>query len=217
MDITYSVCVQHYGGLLSGIRDCRPRSTREISQLLRGTFVLKMKMYWIWDASSESLQYNYIYNIIYFFFINFRRWGQSTRSTHFSPVHAYEVLSRFRFSTPTPRQLMVEHFVLVSSRFPRRNPEESYTPAETRTHKFRLSGRTFDPLDHGGSSMVWWLWSLEVILLKKKKKKNFCVMKKMPRTTRFETSSGLPRYPEMFVFQACGAPLCCVSRRSPAN
>ena len=89
----------------------------------------------------------------FFFFIASRRWGQSTSynvalpayglkgSTQLSPVHAYECLSRCRFSTPTPRQPIVELFVLTSSRFPLRKSEEKSTPAETRTHKFRLSGR----------------------------------------------------------------------------
>ena len=72
-------------------------------------------------------------------------------STQLSPIHAYEFLSRCRFSTPTPRQPMVELFVLASSRFPLRKPEEKLTPAESRTHKFRLSGRTLYPLVHGGS------------------------------------------------------------------
>ena len=63
-------------------------------------------------------------------------------SIHLSPVHAYEFVSRCRFSTPTPR-LMIELFVLTSSHFPLRKSEYSYTPAETRTHKFRL--------DQGGS------------------------------------------------------------------
>ena len=53
-------------------------------------------------------------------------------------------------STPTPRQLMVELFVLASSRFPLRKPEQKFTPAESRTHKFRL-GRKLYPLVHGGS------------------------------------------------------------------
>ena len=43
---------------------------------------------------------------------------------------------------------MVELFVLTSSRFPLRKPEEKFTPAETRTHKFRLGGRVLYPLDH---------------------------------------------------------------------
>ena len=95
-----------------------------------------------------------------------RRWGQSTSynvahptcghkgSTHLSPVHAYEFLSRCRFSTPTPRQPMVELFVLTSSRFPLRKSEEKFTPAESRTHKFRLSGRMLYPLVHGGSPSI---------------------------------------------------------------
>ena len=96
---------------------------------------------------------------LFYFFITYRRCGQSTSynvahpacghkgSTHLSPVHAYEFMSRCRFSTPTPRQLMVELFVLASSRIPLRKPEEKFTPAESRTHKFRLSGRTLYPLD----------------------------------------------------------------------
>ena len=95
--------------------------------------------------------------------ITYRRWGQSTSynvahpacgqkgSTHLSPVRAYEFLSRCRFSTPTPRQPMVKPFVLASSRFPLRKPEEKSIPAESRTHKFRLSGRMLYPLLHGGS------------------------------------------------------------------
>ena len=46
-------------------------------------------------------------------------------STHLSPVHAYDFFSRCRFSTPTPRQPMVELFVLTSSRFPLRKREEN--------------------------------------------------------------------------------------------
>ena len=72
-------------------------------------------------------------------------------STHLSPVHAYEFLSRCRFSTPTPRQPIVELLVLTSSHFPLQRAEEKCTPAETRTHKFRLSGCMLHPLDHGGS------------------------------------------------------------------
>ena len=37
-------------------------------------------------------------------------------STHLSPVHAYEFLSRCRYSTPIPRQPTVELFVLTYSR-----------------------------------------------------------------------------------------------------
>ena len=93
-------------------------------------------------------------------FLTLCRLGQSTsynfahpacghkRSTHLSPIHAYEFLSRCRFSTPTPRQPMVELFVLASSRFPYQKSEEKITPAESRTHKFRLSGRMLYPLDH---------------------------------------------------------------------
>ena len=75
-------------------------------------------------------------------------------STHLSPVHVYDILSQCRFSTPTPRQLMVELFVCASSRFPLRKSEEKLTPIETRTHKFRLHGRKLYPLDHGGSSNI---------------------------------------------------------------
>ena len=46
-------------------------------------------------------------------------------STHLSPVHAYEFLSRCRFSNLTPRQPMAELFVLASSRFPLRKSEEN--------------------------------------------------------------------------------------------
>ena len=45
---------------------------------------------------------------------------------------------------------MVELFVLTSSRFPLRKPEEKFTSAESRTHEFRLSGRMLYPLVHGG-------------------------------------------------------------------
>ena len=97
-------------------------------------------------------------------FITYRRWGQSTSnvahpacghkgSTHLSPVHAYEFLSRCRFSTPTPRQPMIEVFVLASSRFPLRKSEEKFTSAESRTLKFRLSGRNLYPVVHGGSAL----------------------------------------------------------------
>ena len=53
---------------------------------------------------------------------------------------------------------MVELFVLASSRFPLRKPEEKITPAESRTHKFRLSGRTLYPLVHGGSPVLTTLY-----------------------------------------------------------
>ena len=69
--------------------------------------------------------------------------------TRLSPVHAYESSSRCRFSATTPRQLMIELFVLMSSPIPLRKSEKQCTPAETRTHKFRLSGRMLYPLDHG--------------------------------------------------------------------
>ena len=69
-------------------------------------------------------------------FITYRRWGQSSSynvahpacglkgSTHLSLAHAYEFLSRCRFSTPTPRHPMVEPFVHMSSRFPLRKSKE---------------------------------------------------------------------------------------------
>ena len=80
-----------------------------------------------------------------------RVWSQGIYLPISPRVHAYEFLSRSRFSTPTPPQPMVELFVLTSSRFPLRKPEEKFTLAETRTPKFRLSGRTLYPLVHGGS------------------------------------------------------------------
>jgi len=75
----------------------------------------------------------------HFFFITYRRWEQSTsynvahpasdlkESTHLSPVHIYNLVSRCRISTPTPRQPLIELFVLAFSRFPRRKSEEKYT------------------------------------------------------------------------------------------
>ena len=90
---------------------------------------------------------------LFFFCITYRRWAQSTSYnvahpacdlkgfTYLSPVHAYEVLSQYRSSTTsTPRQPMVEFLVFTSSRFPLQKSEEKFTPAETRTLKFRLSG-----------------------------------------------------------------------------
>ena len=55
---------------------------------------------------------------------------------------------------PIPRQPMVELFVLTSSRFPLRKSELKITPAETRTHKFRLSGRKLYPLGHRATLKV---------------------------------------------------------------
>ena len=81
-----------------------------------------------------------------------RVWSQGI-SAHLSPVHAYECLSRCRFSTSTPRQLMVELFVHTYSRFSLRESEEECTPAETRTRNSYFSGRMLYPLDHGGN--VW--------------------------------------------------------------
>ena len=87
-----------------------------------------------------------------FFCITYRRWAQSTSYnvahpacdlkgfTYLSPIHAYEFLSQYRSSTTsTPRQPMVEFLVFTSSRFPLQKSEEKFTPAETRTLKFRLS------------------------------------------------------------------------------
>ena len=58
------------------------------------------------------------------------------------------VLSQCRFSTPTPRQPMVELFVFTSARFPLWKSEEKCTSTESRTHEFRLRGRKLYPLDH---------------------------------------------------------------------
>ena len=102
-----------------------------------------------------------------FLFITPHRWGQPINElqrcpsrvwsegiyTHLSPVHAYEFLSRCRYSIPKPRQPMVELFVLASSCFPPRKSEDKSTPAESRTLKFRLSGRSLYPLVHGGSPL----------------------------------------------------------------
>ena len=90
---------------------------------------------------------------LFFFCITYRRWAQSTSYnvshpacglkgfTYLSLVHAYEFLSQYRSSTTsTPRQPMVEFLVFTSSRFPLQKSEEKFTPAETRTPKFRLSG-----------------------------------------------------------------------------
>ena len=60
-----------------------------------------------------------------------------------------QVLSRCRYSTAL-LHLVNQWLNVSSSRFPLRKPEEKFTPAESRTHKFRLSGRTLYPLDHNG-------------------------------------------------------------------
>ena len=107
----------------------------------------------------------FVFFYLFYFIITYSRWGQSTSynvahpacshkgPTQLSPVHAYEFLSRCSFSTPTHRQPMVELFVLASSRFLLQKSEEKFTPAESRTHKFRRSGRMLYPLVHGGSPL----------------------------------------------------------------
>ena len=98
--------------------------------------------------------HEYIVDLVLFFFITSspmgpineiqrcpsRVWSRGDLLIHLSPVHAYELLSRCRFSTPTPRLSMVELFVSTSSRYPLRKSQEKCTPAETRTHTFRLAG-----------------------------------------------------------------------------
>ena len=79
-----------------------------------------------------------------------RVWSQGIYPSLPGP-HAYEFFSRCRYSTPTPHQPMIELFVLMSSSIPLRKSEKQCTPAETRNHKFRLSGRALYPLDDGGS------------------------------------------------------------------
>ena len=98
------------------------------------------------------------------FFITSRRWGQSTsyNVAHPGCGHKYLTLlspgSRLRVfiamqvqPSYTSSTLAVEVFVLTSSRFPLRKPEEKFTPVESRPHKFRLSGHMLYPLVHGGS------------------------------------------------------------------
>jgi len=64
----------------------------------------------------------------------------------------------------SPRQLVVGLFVLTSSSFPLQILKEKGTPADTRTHQFRLRElTTLHPLDHprdeciykGRMSSVW--------------------------------------------------------------
>ena len=125
------------------VRLCRPKTT--VSRLFS------------WIKTNKKISFPTVISccsvFFFFFFITYRRWGQSTNQrattlpipravglkgpTHISPVHAYEFLSRCRFSTPTPRQPTIELPGLTSSRYPLRKPEQKFTPAESRTHKFR--------------------------------------------------------------------------------
>ena len=76
-----------------------------------------------------------------------------TRDLPISPLFTPTIAMQVQHSY-TPRQPKVELFVLPSLRFTLRKPEEKFTPAESRTHKFRLSGRMLYPLVHGGSPLA---------------------------------------------------------------
>ena len=63
-------------------------------------------------------------------------------SLRFTPTTFYRDAGT---SILTPRQLMVELFLLTSSRFPLRKLKEKYTLAEIRTLRFRLGDHTLYP------------------------------------------------------------------------
>ena len=82
-----------------------------------------------------------------------------TKDLPFSPrLTPYNFLSRFKFSTLTTRQPMVEFYLLTFPRFPLRKKEHKSYFSKNRTHDFRTSRCAAYLLDHSGgtdSSDVW--------------------------------------------------------------
>ena len=68
-------------------------------------------------------------------------------SPRFTP---YNFLSRFKFSTLTTRQPMVEFYLLTFPRFPLRKKEHKSYFGKNRTHDFRTSRCAAYLLDHSG-------------------------------------------------------------------
>ena len=72
-------------------------------------------------------------------------------SPRFTP---YDFLSRYKFSTLTTRQQMVEFYLLAFPSFPlRKNEHKSYF-GENRTHDFRTSRCASYLLDHSGDEIT---------------------------------------------------------------
>ena len=74
------------------------------------------------------------------------------RSSHLSPVHALHFFIRFKFSTLTTRQPMVEFNLLTFPRFPLRKKEHKSYFGKNRTHGFRTSRCAAYLLDHSGDN-----------------------------------------------------------------
>ena len=70
-------------------------------------------------------------------------------SPRFTP---YNFLSRCKFSTLTPRQPMVEFYLLTFPRFPLRKKEHKSYFGKNRTHDFRTSRCAAYLLDHSGDN-----------------------------------------------------------------
>ena len=75
-------------------------------------------------------------------------------SSHLSPVHALQFLSRCKFSTLTTRQPMIEFYLLTFPRFPLRKKEHKSYSGKNRTHDFRTSRCAGYLLDHSGGHVL---------------------------------------------------------------
>ena len=72
-------------------------------------------------------------------------------SPRFTP---YDFLSRYKFSTLTTRQPMVEFYLLTFPRFPLRKKEHKSYFGKNRTHDFRTSRCAANLLDHSGDERL---------------------------------------------------------------
>ena len=73
-------------------------------------------------------------------------------SPRFTP---YIFLSRWKFSTLTTRQPMVEFYLLTFPRFPLRKKEHKSNFGKNRTHDFRTSRCAAYLLDHSGDELLY--------------------------------------------------------------
>ena len=105
---------------------------------------------------------NDLWTFFFFFFISLIADGPHhyhpacghEGSSHLSPVHALQFLSRCKFSTLTTRQPMVEFYLLTFPRFPLRKKEHKSYFGKNRTHDFRTSRCAAYLLGHSGDERL---------------------------------------------------------------
>ena len=121
-----------------------------------------------------SVHYNcyfgHFFSFFFFFHLTYSRWTSSLPSCLWSqrifpslPGSRLTIfLSRYKFSTLTTRQPMVEFYLLTFPRFPLLEKEHKSYFGKNRTHDFRNSRCAAYLLDHSGDEHNNCSFSLEV-------------------------------------------------------